>query len=52
MKKKSKYFFSILLLLCFTIDCQNNKNNGNESEAKRMPENELIAKKIRLFLTL
>ncbi|MDD4090002.1 MULTISPECIES: hypothetical protein [Proteiniphilum] len=42
--KKVKIFFSILLLLCFTIDCQNNKNNGNESEAKRMPENELIAK--------
>ncbi|SFL04961.1 hypothetical protein SAMN05216357_111107 [Porphyromonadaceae bacterium KH3CP3RA] len=33
-----------LLLLCFTINCQNKGNINKENEAKRIPKNEFITK--------
>ena len=41
--EKLKLWSFFLLLLCFTMNCQNKKNNAKESGVKRIPENELIA---------
>ena len=43
--KKFKIWSFFLLLLCFTINCQNKKTNSKESGVKIIPENELITKK-------
>lgn len=40
-----KILIPILLLLCFTMNCQNKKNNDKEIPTKRMPEKQLTAKK-------
>lgn len=43
--KNIKIFFSVLLLFCFTMNCQNHKNNAKESGDKNMPKKQLIEKK-------
>jgi len=42
--KKFKIWSFFLLLLCFTLNCQNKKTNSIESEEKNKPEKQLTAK--------
>jgi len=43
--KNIKIFFSVLLLFCFTMNCQNKKADGDVSVTQNFPEKPLSAKK-------